>query len=446
MIAIAIFISLYFVFKRIGPAKTLFVILLTFVLFPDGIIKASDSSRHIDAFRNLFSNTYLLVTFLSIYGLIWYKYLPIRLRKTYFLILFLIISPQLFSTLFSILEKFFGVNILSRDIGIIGNIFGLISRYVAPFGLFPIGYLIVTDENQKSFFIKKVLPTLSYLGVFLAIYGTLQLFSPYRFIELADTYIYQQFRLTHLSSRDPNGAVRNLIFPLLASFILGFILKNKIYNLYFFVILAAIILTFSRSGWVSVGLSLVFIFLIIMKNRKQRILSFVSIVLIYLTFSILYEYRDQIFGYDEYESIRVKTVSTFEDRIVLWKIGVEALTPLKIIFGNGPFSAQFYTGIDEGKFVMTSIHNTYLFYLYELGIFSLLALLLLYYYFLVKYNYLNVNIYGKNNETFLIFRILSLGLVIFTFFHSFTEPSTVFFVSLSLGFLFGIHYRPNNNY
>jgi len=223
--------------------------------------------------------------------------------------------------------------------------------------------------------------------------------------------------------------------------------KKIIYILISAFLIAGITLTFGRSRWFGLFGGTLFLFIFLPPFSKSRLLKFISTVLIII---IVYVLICSMFSSQHYAARlpalvwnRLGTITRFQTEPPITTRFAESAAALKKIrqhpfIGNGLGATVTFTRTDyPTPFVETSryIHNSYLFFLFKLGIPGLLAFLWLCVAFVIY------GIKVVRNLPDGVYRALALGFLssfVATLIASIAAPditSPIF--SIYVGFLFG---------
>jgi putative inorganic carbon (HCO3(-)) transporter len=290
------------------------------------------------------------------------------------------------------------------------------------------GYFIIfvgLSSFEDKNFVKKCLKIFVLLCVIHSVYAIVQYFTGIGIVHKG----YQKYSrvigvVGHFNSL---AGILGLVFPIVVSFFY-FLKRKKVLNLvYSIILLAGIVLTFTRGIW----LGTFFAFLVLSFLFDKRLVFFI------LLFSILIFLIPQT---------KKRILSTFESRNQTTRIYFLKETPKLVlkqfILGYGPdsFRKVFYEHYpdfpEQGHF---HPHNMYLHILFELGILGLLTFLVLFYKILEWL----IKVYYLSQEKFVKSLILgTIGSVIVFLIYGFVdEPFRAHFAPYVLFFLLGISFN-----
>jgi len=298
-----------------------------------------------------------------------------------------------------------------------------IKRTITVAGYFVIFVSLFIFEDKN--FVKKCLKIFVLLCVIHSFYAIVQYFTGIDIVNKG----YQKYSrvigiVGHFNSL---AGILGLVFPVVVSFFY-FLERKKVLNLvYSIILLAGIVLTFTRGIW----LGTFFAFLVLSFLFDKRLVFFI------LLFSILIFLIPQT---------KKRVLSTFESGNQTTRIYFLKETPKlvlkRFVLGYGPdsFRKVFYEHYpdfpEQGHF---HPHNMYLHILFELGILGLLAFLVLFYKileWLIKAYYLSQEKFVKS----LI--VGTIGSVIVFLSYGFVdEPFRAHFAPYVLFFLLGVSFN-----
>jgi putative inorganic carbon (HCO3(-)) transporter len=292
---------------------------------------------------------------------------------------------------------------------------------VAGYFIIFVGLSLFEDKN----FVKKCLKIFVLLCVIHSVYAIVQYFTGIDIVHKG----YQKYSrvigvVGHFNSL---AGILGLVFPVVVSFFY-FLERKKVFNLvYSIILLAGIVLTFTRGIW----LGTFFAFLVLSFLFDKRLVFFI------LLFSILIFLIPQT---------KKRVLSTFESGNQTTRIYFLKETPKLVlkqfVLGYGPdsFRKVFYEHYpdfpEQGHF---HPHNMYLHILFELGILGLLTFLVLFYKileWLIKAYYLSQEKFVKS---------LTLGtigsVIVFLVYGFVDEPFRAHFAPYVLFFLLGVSFN-----
>jgi len=290
------------------------------------------------------------------------------------------------------------------------------------------GYFIIfvgLSSFEDKNFVKKCLKIFVLLCVIHSVYAIVQYFTGIDIVNKG----YQKYSrvigiVGHFNSL---AGILGLVFPIVVSFFY-FLERKKVLNLvYSIILLAGIVLTFTRGIW----LGTFFAFLVLSFLFDKRLVFFI------LLFSILIFLIPQT---------KKRILSTFESGNQTTRIYFLKETPKLVlkqfVLGYGPdsFRKVFYEHYpdfpEQGHF---HPHNMYLHILFELGILGLLTFLVLFYKileWLIKTYYLSQEKFVKS---------LTLGtigsVIVFLVYGFVDEPFRAHFAPYVLFFLLGVSFN-----
>ena len=290
------------------------------------------------------------------------------------------------------------------------------------------GYFIIfvgLSSFEDKNFVKKCLKIFVLLCVIHSVYAIVQYFTGIDIVHKG----YQKYSrvigiVGHFNSL---AGILGLVFPIVVSFFY-FLERKKVLNLvYSIILLAGIVLTFTRGIW----LGTFFAFLVLSFLFDKRLVFFI------LLFSILIFLIPQT---------KKRILSTFESGNQTTRIYFLKETPKLVlkqfVLGYGPdsFRKVFYEHYpdfpEQGHF---HPHNMYLHILFELGILGLLTFLVLFYKileWLIKAYYLSQEKFVKS---------LTLGtigsVIVFLVYGFVDEPFRAHFAPYVLFFLLGVSFN-----
>ncbi len=290
------------------------------------------------------------------------------------------------------------------------------------------GYFIIfvgLSSFEDKNFVKKCLKIFVLLCVIHSVYAIVQYFTGIDIVHKG----YQKYSrvigiVGHFNSL---AGILGLVFPIVVSFFY-FLERKKVLNLvYSIILLAGIVLTFTRGIW----LGTFFAFLVLSFLFDKRLVFFI------LLFSILIFLIPQT---------KKRILSTFESGNQTTRIYFLKETPKLVlkqfVLGYGPdsFRKVFYEHYpdfpEQGHF---HPHNMYLHILFELGILGLLTFLVLFYKileWLIKTYYLSQEKFVKS---------LTLGtigsVIVFLVYGFVDEPFRAHFAPYVLFFLLGVSFN-----
>jgi len=292
---------------------------------------------------------------------------------------------------------------------------------VAGYFIIFVGLSLFEDKN----FVKKCLKIFVLLCVIHSVYAIVQYFTGIDIVHKG----YQKYSrvigiVGHFNSL---AGILGLVFPVVVSFFY-FLERKKVLNLvYSIILLAGIVLTFTRGIW----LGTFFAFLVLSFLFDKRLVFFI------LLFSILIFLIPQT---------KKRILSTFESGNQITRIYFLKETPKLVlkqfVLGYGPdsFRKVFYEHYpnfpEQGHF---HPHNIYLHILFELGILGLLTFLVLFYKILEWL----IKAYYLSQEKFVKSLILgTIGSVIVFLVYGFVdEPFRAHFAPYVLFFLLGVSFN-----
>lgn len=290
------------------------------------------------------------------------------------------------------------------------------------------GYFIIfvgLSSFEDKNFVKKCLKIFVLLCVIHSVYAIVQYFTGIDIVHKG----YQKYSrvigiVGHFNSL---AGILGLVFPVVVSFFY-FLERKKVLNLvYSIILLASIVLTFTRGIW----LGTFFAFLVLSFLFYKRLIFFI------LLFSILIFLIPQT---------KKRILSTFESGNQTTRIYFLKETPKLVlkqfVLGYGPdsFRKVFYEHYpsfpERGHF---HPHNMYLHILFELGILGLLTFLVLFYKILEWL----IKVYYLSQEKFVKSLILgTIGSVIVFLVYGFVdEPFRAHFAPYVLFFLLGVSFN-----
>jgi putative inorganic carbon (HCO3(-)) transporter len=290
------------------------------------------------------------------------------------------------------------------------------------------GYFIIfvgLSSFEDKNFVKKCLKIFVLLCVIHSVYAIVQYFTGIDIVHKG----YQKYSrvigvVGHFNSL---AGILGLVFPVVVSFFY-FLERKKVLNLvYSIILLAGIVLTFTRGIW----LGTFFAFLVLSFLFDKRLVFFI------LLFSILIFLIPQT---------KKRILSTFESGNQTTRIYFLKETPKLVlkqfVLGYGPdsFRKVFYEHYldfpEQGHF---HPHNMYLHILFELGILGLLTFLVLFYKILEWL----IKVYYLSQEKFVKSLILgTIGSVIVFLIYGFVdEPFRAHFAPYVLFFLLGVSFN-----
>jgi O-antigen ligase len=290
------------------------------------------------------------------------------------------------------------------------------------------GYFIIfvgLSSFEDKNFVKKCLKIFVLLCVIHSVYAIVQYFTGIDIVHKG----YQKYSrvigiVGHFNSL---AGILGLVFPVVVSFFY-FLERKKVLNLvYSIILLASIVLTFTRGIW----LGTFFAFLVLSFLFDKRLVFFI------LLFSILIFLIPQT---------KKRILSTFESGNQTTRIYFLKETPKlvlkRFVLGYGPdsFRKVFYEHYpnfpERGHF---HPHNMYLHILFELGILGLLTFLVLFYKileWLIKAYYLSQEKFVKS----LILGIIG-SVIVFLVYGFVDEPFRAHFAPYVLFFLLGVSFN-----
>ena len=298
-----------------------------------------------------------------------------------------------------------------------------VRRTITVAGYFIIFVSLSSFEDRN--FVKKCLKIFVLFCVIHSVYAIVQYFTGIDIVYKG----YQKYSrvigiVGHFNSL---AAILGLVFPVVVSFFY-FLERKKVFNLvYSIILLASIVLTFTRGIW----LGTFFAFLVLSFLFDKRLVFFI------LLFSILIFFIPQT---------KKRTLSTFESGNQTTRIYFLKETPKLVlkqfVLGYGPdsFRKVFYEHYpnfpEQGHF---HPHNMYLHILFELGILGLSTFLVLFYKILEWL----IKAYYLSQEKFVKSLILgTIGSVIVFLVYGFVdEPFRAHFAPYVLFFLLGVSFN-----
>ncbi len=279
---------------------------------------------------------------------------------------------------------------------------------------------ISMKQFQSSKRIQNLIPIIIFSSGIIAFDGLVQFFLKHDIILFRPAAIFQNTIRITASFSHPNNLAAYLAMATLFSVTRWYEKRQPIYIFHFLLVLCALILTYSRGGWVGLGISIMV--LAIIRDKKLFILFFIFLILSLFTFpNILTERIKDIFNPQN-----ITTQMRFETWKTTWDLFLQ-----KPILGYG--LKNFSSLLEKGY-----AHNCYLQILFEtgaLGLLSFLAILLTFFIQLFK-NRFCMSILGFFCSI-LAFSIHSLGDT-----HLYSIPIATFFWLL-LGAGFGMNMRKN---
>jgi O-antigen ligase len=185
-----------------------------------------------------------------------------------------------------------------------------------------------------------------------------------------------------------NYLVHWIIYCLFLSLALSFIYKTKItkkiiFLLAFFVFLVALIFSFSRAGWFSIFVGLLFFFVLFIIKPKKVYKS--KILLLFLSLLLIFSTILSFTNFTNYFKQKINSSSSYQTRTILNKLGWEMLWDYPytgVGLDRQPEQTEYYKkyrkefanagyNVKELKEIILGVHNTYLLIGIEGGILAL---------------------------------------------------------------------------
>jgi len=207
------------------------------------------------------------------------------------------------------------------------------------------------------------------------------------------------------------------------------------------------VVAFVRSRWLGSIAGIIFLFLVLTPMRKMRFLKYILIVLllvcIYIEASSFFPYENLLFRLPYLISERFSTIlrpseePTAVTRFSEWKAAIEKIRQHPIM-GNGLGTQVSYIRYDRAKMPIDTsvyIHNSYLFYYLNTGLFGLIAIL----WFSVAFIFYGLKVCkATKNEYYSIFALSCVVAFVALSAASFTGPELSFpGRTIVIGFLVG---------
>ncbi len=293
-----------------------------------------------------------------------------------------------------------------------------------PFFLYLAYILVPANIIKDTKTLKKVVVIVFFSSLVVLITGYLSLFGQ----DLSNAFF--RLKSLHIFKSYPFGENHNLIAEFLnigAFFVLIIkeFLKDKrlrrLADILFIATALGIILTFSRTGWITLFLqSAIYIYYRLKHHPKEKIAILVIILLAVAFLSPLF-WRMSL--------LQDKNISSTENRLLLTEISLQALQS-KPLFGHG--SGQFINLVDNNiRFTAkygpaVDAHGMVQKILAENGLFGLAAWLFLLFY-IVKISWEALNRYYPKVKWMLPFSLAALGGIFFQFFNTSYYKGKVWF-------------------
>jgi putative inorganic carbon (HCO3(-)) transporter len=259
-------------------------------------------------------------------------------------------------------------------------------------------YFVFYEWHKKNQQLNKMF-ILYAIGIILPIFYTSIKHSRYDFIQPASYIMSQPFYKDHTIY----GACLAFILPFLVYWLINS--RKKIPRIYWFgvliptiLIMAALLISYSRASWISVLLVLVFYFFLKIRLKIYHLIGIITLagVLLFLNFDVIYEsIRREDAQTSSHIGQHLSNVSNLEndasnlERINRWVCALRMFQD-KPLSGFGPGTYQFQYGSYQSVDYLTRIstysgnkghaHSEYLSALAETGIFGFIQLLVFVFY------------------------------------------------------------------